>query len=595
MAIDKINVIQSSKNFDWNLASFLRGLDNPQALGRYIMDSAYEKSFFSNFPGLVYRKVSETDRVGDLIYIDEKFNVTTPGPGLPGPYKSSRQLAGNESIIDASYRRDKMTVGINRHAVAIENYLNTELLPAEVTAKLKTALTQRATNTEDNNIACTLFRDYPHYYAELDGLTATEIDERILPLFGRGTYNDVDVDPITIMPNGVTDIEALTSTDTLSDVFMEDLQRIADQELGMPYNQLEDMRPFFSMIVGDPDVMNFFRNASSTFKTDMNYSFMGKERQTPIFQKFIGEYANIRLVKYGWMAANDGRDEFADHMSAFKHLKGSPYEPRAKVLAAARGDQTITDLKIRDRGAYDLTTPAARAGLDGLTTTYNLYLSFGATDLPYFEEASTTVGASSYNKLALTATETANAYCGLSDGDVVGRLQIGEYETSGGKYKILYTGPVYVGSVQLAANKTKYANVQSVYKVRVVGLYTRNGTAWALVDDAGIAAAFATLKTFLGIDATNHIVTGGVYGGLTYAKNRKAHVFNTIRTLLVGKDLIFDADILKGQRVEQERRDYGAVTGRGMTISKGKKIAINPDGVIRNYAVVIFKRPTVLS
>jgi hypothetical protein len=64
---------------------------------------------------------------------------------------------------------------------------------------------------------------------------------------------------------------------------------------------------------------------------------------------------------------------------------------------------------------------------------------------------------------------------------------------------------------------------------------------------------------------------------------------------LIGKDLIFDADILGGQKVEQEKRDYGAVTGRGMTMSKGKKIAINPDGVIRNYCIVIFKRPAVLS
>jgi hypothetical protein len=269
------------------------------------------------------------------------------------------------------------------------------------------------------------------------------------------------------------------------------------------------------------------------------------------------------------MASNDGRDEFADHMSINKHLKGSPYEPRAKVLAAARGDQTITDLKIRDRGAYDLTTPANRAGLDGLTTTYNLYLSYGATDFPYFDMGgSVTIGASSYNSHLVTAGEAALAYSGVAQNDVAGRLQIGEYDTAGGKYKIIYTGPVYVGSVQLAANKTKYANVQSVYRIKIEALYTWSGAARVLVDDAGIAAAFATLKTFLGIDGTNHIITGGVYGGLAFAKNRKVHIFNTIRTLLVGKDLIFDADILKGQRVEQERRDYGAVTGWGMTISK---------------------------
>ena len=74
MAIDKINVIQSSKNFDGNLASFLRWLDNPQALGRYIMDSAYDKSFFSNFPGLVYR--IDDPRVTFLLFGSGKIICT---------------------------------------------------------------------------------------------------------------------------------------------------------------------------------------------------------------------------------------------------------------------------------------------------------------------------------------------------------------------------------------------------------------------------------------------------------------------------------------------------------------------------------------
>ena len=208
----------------------------------------------------------------------------------------------------------------------------------------------------------------------------------------------------------------------------------------------------------------------------------------------------------------------------------------------------MTDMKIRDRGSYDLTTPANRAGLDGLATTYNLYISYGAIDFPFFDEnGSTDIGASSYNKFALTAAETANAYCGgvLVDTDLVGRFQIGELNSAGGKYKVLYTGPVYVGKQQLAANKTKYAQVHDIYKIRVHALYTWSGAARVLVDDAGIAAAFAALKTFLGIDATNHIVIGGAYGGLTYMKARKCHIFNTIRSLIFGKDLIFEADILK--------------------------------------------------
>ena len=304
---------------------------------------------------------------------------------MPGPYMSTRQLAGNESIIDAAYRRDRMMCGIHRHAVAKEVILQTELLPTEVTAQLVSSLGVWATLQEDNDVSCTLFRDRPSYSAEVDGLTSTQVDERVNPLFGRGTFNDVFSDPTLIMPNGVLDIEALTSTDTLSDVFLEYIQRFCDQELGMPYGKLaESLRPFYSLIVGDPDIMNFFRNASSTFKTDMNSAFFGKEWNHPIFTKYVGTYGKINLMAYGWMANMDGRDEFAEHMSVYKHLKGSPYEPIAKVLAACTGAETVTDLRIRDRGAYDLTTPAARAGLDGHASTLNLFVSMGATDFPYF-------------------------------------------------------------------------------------------------------------------------------------------------------------------------------------------------------------------
>jgi len=351
MAIDKINVIQSSKNFDGNLATFLQGLDTPQALGRYVLDNAFQKSFFNNFPGLIYRKVSESDKVGDLILIDEKFNVAIGGTSLPGPYMSTRQLAGNEAMVDAAYRRDRMMCGIHRHAVAKEVILQTELLPNEVTAQLVSSLGLWATLQEDNDVACTLFRDRPSYSAETDGLTSTQVDERVNPLFGRGTFNDVFSDPTMIMPNSALDIEALTSSDTLSDVFLEYLQMFCDQELGMPYGKLDNnLRPFYSLIVGDPDIMNFFRTASNAFKTDMNSAFFGKEWNHPIFQKYIGTYGKINLMAFGWMAENDGRDEFADHMSVYKHLKGSPYEPIAKTIALATGAETVTDMKIFDRG-----------------------------------------------------------------------------------------------------------------------------------------------------------------------------------------------------------------------------------------------------
>jgi len=55
-------------------------------------------------------------------------------------------------------------------------------------------------------------------------------------------------------------------------------------------------------------------------------------------------------------------------------------------------------------------------------------------DFPYYAgcngTGSATVGDSSYNNFVLTGTETANAYCGLTDGEMVGRMQLGEMNTA---------------------------------------------------------------------------------------------------------------------------------------------------------------------
>lgn len=432
--------------------------------------------------------------------------------------------------------------------------------------------------------------------AELDGLTATEIDEDVLSMFGRGTHNDVGVAPETIMPNGKTDVEDLADIDTLSDVFVENLHRFVDQELGMPHLTLEDGRPFFGMMVSDPDVQNFFRNSSTQFNTTLDSAFQGKQWEHPIYKKFINEYYGVRFMKYGWMDSNDGRDEYADHMSVNKHICGSPYEPRAKILAACKGDQTISQLRVRDRGAYDLTTPGNRSGLDGSEDTYNIYVSVGATHFPFYaDDGSTSIGADSYNAKVLTATETANSYAGsLSNGDLVGRLQIGEGDDVGSKYKILYTGPVFVGYVQIGTNKDQFTQVQAVYKLKVVGFYTWDGDERVLADDAGIATAFPNFKTFAGIHATDNVIQiGGAFGGMQYVKSRKVHIFNTVRSIIFGHSLIYNADLLEGQTMEEEKRDYGAITGYGMTLGHGNKLAVSADNTIRSYAVVVWKKPPV--
>jgi hypothetical protein len=77
-------------------------------------------------------------------------------------------------------------------------------------------------------------------------------------------------------------------------------------------------------------------------------------------------------------------------------------------------------------------------------------------------------------------------------------------------------------------------------------------------------------------------------------KNRKVHIFNTVRTILLGKAMYNEAEIEKLGQIKQEERDYGAVTGWGITVSKGRKLKRATDGSIRSYAVVIFKRPPVL-
>ncbi|MCS7318224.1 MAG: hypothetical protein NZZ41_07980 [Candidatus Dojkabacteria bacterium] len=84
MAIEKVNVIQSSKNFEGDLKNFINLLDNPEALGRYTLDAAKEMSFFMNFPGIVFDvPTQQKDGPGDILKIEERFNVAIDGPGLP--------------------------------------------------------------------------------------------------------------------------------------------------------------------------------------------------------------------------------------------------------------------------------------------------------------------------------------------------------------------------------------------------------------------------------------------------------------------------------------------------------------------------------
>lgn len=599
MAFEKVNMINNSAVFTGSTTQdFLRSLDAPQALARYILDQASGQSFFEQLPWVIMKTESANDRVWDIVYIDEHYNIVWSGPWLPWPYQQSRQLAWNEAQMGAGRRRDKMTAWLNRFAVATENFMESKLLPNDVQAYVKTMLTNWATEIKDTNFAMTVFRDYPYYYAETDWLTSNQINDRVESMFGRW-FNDVDAATTVIMPNGVTDIENLADTDTLNDVFVRSLQQYADQELWVKSLTMKDDRPFFGLIVWDPDIQNFYENASTQFISTMNESFQQTKFDHPLFKLVLDEFANIRFFKYGWLAENDWRNVYADFTSVYKNIMGNYFYPMARVFAAAKWTETIPDMSTRARGAYDLANPSLRNGLDWNGNSYNLYLSLGAKHLPYFAWAnyvgSTVVGKDSYNKFMLTSTECANAYCGLNAGEFVWRLQIWEWDAAGSKYKIHYTGPVYCGTIQMAANKTRFGQAQDLFRLRVTALYTWDGAARQLVSNANMSTEFDTLRTFLGIDPVSHKATiGWIYGWLEYQKRRKAHIFNTVRSILFWEALVRYLDLLWSSNLQSETRDYGAVSWFGITIWDWRKLVVSADGSLRSYAVVIFKRPPLV-
>lgn len=609
MAIDKQNIMTSSKNFEGNIAEFQRLLDAPQALWRYILDKANVQSFFQNIPNLAISKAVDSN-VWDEVLLDEKWNIAVWWPGLPWPYKSDRQLTGNEAMVDAAFRRDRMTVGLRRYAVAVENYLQSDLLPKEMIVRLRNSLTDWVTMMNDLDVATMIFRDFPYYMAESSTLTASEIDRRILSMFGRGTLNDVQTSPIVVMPNGKTDIEDLDDTDTLSDTFLEQLQVLADQEVWITQLALEDQRPFFGLIVGDPDIQNLYKNSSASFVSTLNTAFQGSEWKHPLFKKTLGEYANIRLIKYAWMATNDWRDAYASFESVYKHITGNPFMPMAKVLAVAKGDETVANLKAWWAG--DL--PVERSWLDGNATTLNIYVTVWAEHFPFFSWDSVgvtpnvvKVWAESYNKAEVWVYDgdwdnnpdsiDVLSYSTVTAWDLVGRFQVWEYDDTRKKWKVLYTWPYFVGVLQIGDNKTPFAQVQLVYRFRVQALYYYDKTAgnWVLVDDTTYATEVDNFKSFLWIDiGTNVIKVDNTTAGITMQKNRKVHIFNTVRTVLMWQWLYYEAEIEKYWRVVQQNNDYEALTGWGITVSKGRKLVRATDGSIRSYAVVIFKRPSVL-
>ena len=198
MATEKVNMLLESAKFV-DLQTFLRDRDNAQAIAEYVIDEGQQLSFFTNFgdkdeTGEIKSKLMITqfnidEGAGDLVKV-KRFNVTR-GVGLPGGYKASRQLAGSESLAGSAYREEKMSIGLHRYAVALENFIDKITLPTHLTTHIMNMLSLWWFEQDDVDNFTTLFRDYPAYYAEINSLAGADELDRVEALFGRGTFNNV--------------------------------------------------------------------------------------------------------------------------------------------------------------------------------------------------------------------------------------------------------------------------------------------------------------------------------------------------------------------------------------------------------------------
>jgi|GEM_PF-4518382 len=610
MSFEKVNMLSESLQFsDW--ASFVNQPGMGQLIAGMLIEQRQKVSMFTNVPGLINSKFKVELGAGDEAKV--YFMTAAQGVGLPGEYQPDRQLAGNEAMADFNMAYDKVTVGVHRYAVAMRNFTDKEFLPKQMVNYILGSISNWWVEQSDADVFTTLFRDYPAYYAEI-GTVSGGLIERIEALFGRGTRNDVVVNPAVIMPNNKTDIEnahdnvGLKDEDTLSDAFLRKLNSFCQNVIGMTPIAMEDSLANYGLIVDQSDI-NFLRaNSSSSLEDKIKTAFQGQGWNSPVFKNVIMDLEGIRLFKWDPIASNDNRNALAAENSPYKGLRGTALYPMGRVLAAARGGETVSGLKIWAGG-----DAVGTRGLAGDTTKHYLLVSNGAKNFPYFVPTGTlgagssVVGKDSLNKFDVTATEAAFDSCDLTAGQYGGRLQIGEGTSTLTRFKVLYTGPVYVGSLRVgvpfASNRTF---VEDVYRLKVEAIATwdeATKTFNAYVDPAtdmdGVGAGTDTywdaLNAFLGIDvATKVINQGAAYNNFTYLKNQRIHMFDVVRSIVFGRNIVNEVLGGQGLNYSTETRDYGAVTGNALTAVIGRKLATNVQGMITGYAIVAFKRPNHL-
>lgn len=209
------------------------------------------------------------------------------GVGVPGLPSQSRQLSGNEALSRSAYREEQITFGGHRYAVAIENMKSRKVLPESNVQKIMGSVSKWWAFQDDLDTFFTLFRDYPFYVSETEGMAAGDITQDIYSLFGRGTINDTakpdvifagdgtkgDVEPgtgITGFRSAATgDKNGLADTDTLTDTFIDNLGLYISNSLKMPNLEVGNEIPFYGLLVEQQDVNNIFKNSPSTLVADL--------------------------------------------------------------------------------------------------------------------------------------------------------------------------------------------------------------------------------------------------------------------------------------------------------------------------------------
>ena len=617
----KLNMLEESAKYS-DLQSFIRARDNAAALANFIIDEGHRTTFFANFPGLIHQEYfvgskgsKGNEMVGDVAKI--RFENFTMGIGVPGLPSASRQLAGNEAMSSTAYREEQISFGGHRYAVAIENMKSRKVLPERNVARIIGSTTKWWAFQDDLDTFMTLFRDYPFYVSETNGMTLAQINADIATMFGRG-FNDLggarpdvifagdgtkgDIEPGATVTGfrstAAGDKVGLVDTDTLTSTFLEKLSNyLGNSGLKMPALTVENELPFYGLILEQQDVTNIMLNSSSTLVADLKnmtaFSQVSSETlaKHPIFSKVLGGLFQIKFMKYSQIDPQvDSRIQAPNNIqqqvnTIYDDLYGKAIKPEAQVLAATVANGAITGLTSWAAGYL-----VAGVTRDVTQGAYQLYLSSGANMFPYFDDT-VNYGADSINHID-NGYYNSGGVAGAFDGTYVGRLQVGSGTTATTRWKITYKGPYYAGSIQIGTNLGTGTFVEDAYKMEILGLHRYVPGTNSYAASSTLAADWAAFKTFLGVNGVSNAIDPALVDRV-YTRNRRVHMFDTVRTIVFGKSLLYKING-EGVDFQNETRDYNAFSGYGLNVIQGKKVVTSGRGLVNNYAILVFKRPLVI-